>query len=62
MEKLELKIGDNVELWNGSTGEVIGLEFPVITIHNKNSYPQEFHRVNIKYVNGILIDGCDVVF
>ena len=62
MEKLELKIGDNVKLWNGSKGEVTILNFPNITILNKNTYSQVFHRMNIKYVNGVLVDGCDVVF
>ena len=62
MEKLELKIGDKVELWNGSKGEVTILNFPNITILNKNTYSQVFHRMNIKYVNGILVDGRDVVF
>jgi hypothetical protein len=62
MEKIELKIGDKVELWNGTTGEVTELEFPAITIQNKNSYPQEFHRMNLKFVNGKLVDGRDVVF
>ena len=62
MEKLELKIGDKVELWNGSKGEVTILNFPNITILNKNTYSQVFHRMNVKYVNGILVDGRDVVF
>jgi hypothetical protein len=62
MDKLELKIGDKVELWNGSKGEVTILNFPNITILNKNTYSQVFHRMNIKYVNGILIDGRDVIF
>lgn len=62
MKKIELKIGDKVELWNGTIGEVIGFEFPTITIQNKNSYPQEFHRMNLKFVNGQLVDGLDVVF
>ena len=45
MEKLELKIGDKVELWNGSKGEVTILNFPNITILNKNTYSQVFHRI-----------------
>jgi hypothetical protein len=62
MEKIELKIGDKVELWNGSKGEVTILNFPNITILNKNTYSQVFHRMDIKFVNGILVDGRDVVF
>jgi hypothetical protein len=62
MKKIELKIGDKVELWNGSKGEITILNFPNITILNKNTYSQVFHRMDIKVVNGLLVDGCDVVF
>ena len=62
MEKLELKIADKVELWNGTLGDVTELKFPIITIQNKNSYPIEFHRINLKFVNGVFVDVCDVVF
>lgn len=62
MEKIILKIGDNVELWNGSFGEVVGLESPMITIINPNTYPQTFHKVNIKTINGVYYDGRDVSF
>ena len=62
MKKIELKISDKVELWNGSKGEVTILNFPNITILNKNTYSQVFHRMDIKSVNGVLVDDCDVVF
>ena len=62
MEKIELKIGDKVELWNGSKGEVTILNFPNITILNTNTYSQVFHRMDIKFVNGVLVNGVDVVF
>jgi len=57
MEKHILKIGDDIELWNGSTGEITELEFPNITISHKDTYPQTFHRMNIKRVNGVVYDG-----
>ena len=61
--KLEkMKKIDKVELWNGSKGEVTILNFPNITILNKNTYSQVFHRMDIKSVNGVLVDDCDVVF
>ena len=62
MRKIILKIGDNVELWNGSFGEVVGLESPMITITNPNTYPQTFHKMNIKTINGVEYDGRDVSF
>jgi hypothetical protein len=62
MKKIELKIRDKVELWNGSKGEVTILNFPKITILNKNTYSQVFHRMDIKLVNGVLVDDFDVVF
>jgi len=62
MTKLELKIGDKVELWNGSKGEVTILNFPNITILNKHTYSQVSHIMNIKYINGVEVDGRDVVF
>ena len=62
MKKIELKIGDKVELWNGSKGEITILNFPKITILNTNTYSQVFHIMDVKLINGILVDGCDVVF
>ena len=62
MKKIELKIGDKVELWNGSNGEITILNFPKITILNPKTYSQVFHIMDVKLINGILVDGCDVVF
>ena len=62
MKKIELKISDKVELWNGSKGEVTILNCPNIILLNKNTYLQVFHRMDIKSVNGVLVDDCDVVF
>ena len=62
MKQINLKIGDKVELWNGTTGEVFGLEFPMITISNPNSFTQKFHLMNLKFVNGMSVDGMDVIF
>lgn len=62
MSEIILKKGDNVELWNGSFGEVIELCNPMITITNPNTYPQTFHKMNIKTINGIEYDGRDVSF
>lgn len=62
MSKTTLKIDDIVKLWNGSFGNVIGLEHPMITITNPNTYPQTFHKMNIKTINGVEYDGRDVYF
>lgn len=61
MDKLELKIGDFVEMWNGSRGNVTKLKFPILEIEYQGS-KEEIHRVNIKKVNDLLIDGRDVIF
>lgn len=62
MKKLELKIGDKVELWNGSFSEVSELNSPNVTLTNPNTYTQTYHKMNIKKVNGVDVDGRDVVF
>lgn len=56
MNKIKLKIGDKIETWNGSKGEVSELNFPNISLTNSSSFTQEFHIMNIKFVNGKLID------
>ncbi len=61
MDKLELKIDDFVEMWNGSRGNVTKLKFPILEIEYQGS-KEEIHRVNIKRVNDLLIDGRDVIF
>lgn len=61
MDKLELKIDDFVEMWNGSRGNVTKLKFPILEIEYQGS-KEEIHRVNIKKVNDLLIDGRDVIF
>lgn len=61
MDKLELKINDFVEMWNGSRGNVTKLKFPILEIEYQGS-KEEIHRVNIKKVNDLLIDGRDVIF
>ncbi len=61
MDKLELKVGDFVEMWNGSRGNVTKLKFPILEIEYQGS-KEEIHRVNIKKVNDLLIDGRDVIF
>ena len=61
MDKLELKIGDFIEMWNGSRGNVTKLKFPILEIEYQGS-KEEIHRVNIKRVNDLLIDGRDVIF
>lgn len=60
--KKELKIGDNVEMWNGSRGNVSGLNYPMITISSENSYPQELHLMNLKFINNELVDNIEVIF
>lgn len=61
MDKLELKIDDFVEMWNGSRGNVTKLKFPILEIEYQGN-KEEIHRVNIKRVNDLLIDGRDVIF
>lgn len=61
MDKLELKIDDFVEMWNGSRGNVTKLKFPILEIEYQGT-KEEIHRVNIKKVNDLLIDGRDVIF
>ena len=61
MDKLELKIDDFVEMWNGSRGNVTKLKFPILEIEYQGR-KEEIHRVNIKKVNDLLIDGRDVIF
>ena len=61
MDKLELKIDDFVEMWNGSRGNVTKLKFPILEIEYQG-IKEEIHRVNIKKVNDLLIDGRDVIF
>lgn len=62
MSKIQLKIGDKVELWSGTKGEVTILNFHNLTILNENTYSQTFHKISIRIINGILVDSFDVVF
>ena len=52
---LKLKIGDDVELFNGTKGKITKKEFPTIEIDSENSFPQVFHWLNIKTVNNEVV-------
>ena len=58
MKTIKLKIGDSVELFNGTKGHISDVNHgtALIEISNKNSYPQWFHMVNVKLLNGVDIE------
>ena len=58
MKNVEIKIGDNVELFNGTKGTVSSLEWPMVVLSSSISYTQSFHKANIEKVNDVICDGC----
>lgn len=56
--KILLKIGDEVELWNGTKGKIIYLdkENYEINISLFKSYSEWFHKMNIKLLNNKEVD------
>jgi len=63
MENILLKIGDTVELYNGTIGSITALNIETyeIEISNPNSYPQWFHKMNIKTLNGKEVLAQDLI-
>jgi len=55
IKKIIIKIGDNVELFNGTFGVVSDIDYGTykIKISGEHKYPIWFHILNIHYLNGI---------
>lgn len=57
MEKFKIKKDDRIELYNGSTGYLIGFNYSKNEILlNENFRNNEYHVKNIKKVNDILVE------
>jgi hypothetical protein len=63
MKEILLKINDTVELHNGTTGIITSLDLTSyeVKISNVNSYPQWFHKINIKTLNGKEVDSQNLI-
>lgn len=63
MKTILLNIGDEVELWNGTKGSIIALNLETyeVNISSPLSYPQWFHKMNIKMLNGKEVYAQDLV-
>ena len=55
MKEITLKIGDKVRLYNGTFGTISDVDYVSyqIEISGEHKYPEWFHILNVKYVNGI---------
>lgn len=62
MKKVEIKKGDSVDMWNGGVGEVIDLNFPLVTVLVNGMPPYESHWTSIKYVNDVFMLNKEVIF
>lgn len=62
MKTIKLKLGDSVELFNGTKGVItkINYENCNVEITGLCDYPQEFHKVNIKIINEIDIEKSNL--
>ena len=63
MKTILLNIGDEVELWNGTKGSIIALNLETyeVNISSPVSYPQWFHKMSIKILNGKEVYAQDLV-
>lgn len=62
MKAIMLKIGDKVEMFNGTTGEFIDYTFPNIQLQTHSNGVIECRQVNIKKINDIEChNGFDII-
>lgn len=57
-----IKIGDFVELYNGTKGNVLDINKSNMNLLVQAGYDMWFHIQNVEKVNGVLIDSDDLTF